>query len=193
MTDILTAANQMQQAAKSILAELKIIEIWAKHGAKANLVGSLATGLLMKRRDIDLHIYSDNFSIAESFAAISEIAEQQGITEVIYKNLLDTEEKCLEWHAYFKDKHGNIWNIDMIHILKDTKYAGYFEDVAAQISAALTEETRLAILTIKNDAPQDAGIMGIEIYKAVLQNGVRTYAEFENWRKANPPQGIIMW
>lgn len=193
MTNILTAANQMQQAAKSILAELKIIEIWAKHGAKANLVGSLATGLLMKRRDIDLHIYSDNFSIAESFAAISEIAEQQGITEVIYKNLLDTEEKCLEWHAYFKDKQGNIWNIDMIHILKDTKYAGYFEDVAAQISAALTEETRLAILTIKNDAPQDAGIMGIEIYKAVLQNGVRTYAEFENWRKANPPQGIIMW
>jgi hypothetical protein len=35
--------------------------------------------------------------------------------------------------------------------------------------------------------------MGIEIYKAVLQHGIRTYADFIKWREANPPQGIVEW
>ena len=36
-------------------------------------------------------------------------------------------------------------------------------------------------------------IMGIEYYQAVLRDGVRTYAEFEAWRAANPVDGILEW
>lgn len=36
-------------------------------------------------------------------------------------------------------------------------------------------------------------IMGIEYYQAVLRDGVRTYAEFEAWRAANPVTGVLEW
>ncbi len=35
--------------------------------------------------------------------------------------------------------------------------------------------------------------MGIEYYQAVLRDGVRTYAEFEAWRAANPVTGVLEW
>lgn len=193
MNKILAIAQANQQRAINILNKLKIVETWAAHGAKANLVGSVATGLLMKSLDIDLHIYSDKFTLEESFAAIADIAKSQGVTEVTFKNLLDTDEACVEWHVWYKDELGEMWHIDLIHIIKNSRYDGYFENVAAQIAAALTPETKLAILTIKNDTPDNIKIMGIEIYKAVLQHGIRTYDAFIKWREANPPQGIVEW
>ena len=70
---------------------------------------------------------------------------------------------------------------------------GYFERVADRISAVLTDETRRAVLQIKYDTPDEVKIMGIEYYQAVLRDGVRTYAEFEAWRAANPVEGILEW
>ena len=41
--------------------------------------------------------------------------------------------------------------------------------------------------------PETEKIMGIEYYQAVLRDGVRTYAEFEAWRAANPVTGVLEW
>ena len=64
---------------------------------------------------------------------------------------------------------------------------------ADRIAAVLTDETRRAVLQIKYDTPDEVKIMGIEYYQAVLRDGVRTYAEFEAWRAANPVEGILEW
>lgn len=63
--------------------------------------------------------------------------------------MLATEERCLEWHAWYEDQEGELWQLDMIHIEKGSRYDGYFEEVARRISAALTDETREAILRLK--------------------------------------------
>ena len=81
----------------------------------------------------------------------------------------------------------------MVRRPRGSAWDGYFERVADRISAVLTDETRRAVLQIKYDTPDEVKIMGIEYYQAVLRDGVRTYAEFEAWRAANPVEGILEW
>ena len=56
--DIIELAEQNQQNAWKLLDETGIIPAWERIGATVHLVGSLKSGLLMKSRDIDLHIYT---------------------------------------------------------------------------------------------------------------------------------------
>lgn len=191
--DLLKIAEANQQRAWEIIRELRIPEMWQQFGAKANLIGSLPTGLLMKNRDIDFHIYSGNFSIADSFGAMTEIAKNKRIKRITYDNLLDTQEMCIEWHAWYQDVDNNLWQIDMIHILNESPYAGRMEKVSQKINEVMTPEMRMAILTIKNDIPTGEKIMGIEIYRAVIRDKVKSFSEFTEWRKNNGQKGIIDW
>ena len=81
----------------------------------------------------------------------------------------------------------------MIHILSDSTYDGYFENVAQRISEVLTQETREAILRIKNAIPGDRKVMGIQVYKAVIADGIRDIDSFWQWESHNPGDGIITW
>lgn len=137
--NILEISKKNQERAFSIIQEIQIIESWNSYGAKVNLVGSLRTGLLMKNKDIDFHIYSDRFSIIDSFGAVALIANNPKIKRVSYTNLIDTEEKCLEWHMWGEK------------------------------------------------------IMGIEIYQAVIRDGVKNYSDFVYWEKKQNQAGIIDW
>ena len=191
--DILATAAANQKRAYEIIEETNIREIWTSIGAIINLVGSLRTGLLMKRLDIDFHIYTDPFSLSKSFSAVARLAENPHVKSVNYANLLDAEDQCIEWHAVYEDSQGDSWCIDMIHILHDSPYAGYFEHVADRIVSALTPQTGLAILTIKDAIPPGAPVMGIEIYRAVLEGGIRDPVSFQQWREEHLQHGIVKW
>lgn len=193
MNDIFELEKKYEEQAWQVIRETGIIEIWESVGCTVNLVGSLRTGLIMKNVDIDFHIYSDPFSLSNSFKAISLFAEQKGVKEIYYSNLLDAEDMCIEWHAIYENKEGVRWKIDMIHILKESPYAGVFEETAERIKAALTDETRRAILEIKNDTSAEEKVMGILIYKAVIKDGIRDYPSFRVWLQANKCEGIELW
>lgn len=193
MENILEIAAANQQRAREVIRDTGLEAAWRAVGAEPNLVGSLRTGLLMKHRDIDFHIYSPSLNIADSFAAMTRIAANPRIRRIEYGNLLDAPDQCLEWHAWYADADDRLWQIDMIHMTRGSAWEGYFERVADRIGAVLTDETRRAILQIKYDTPDEVKIMGIEYYQAVLRDGVRTYAEFEAWRVANPVEGILEW
>lgn len=160
--DILDLARRNQQKARKIIEDTKIIPIWESIGARVNLVGSLSTGLLMKHLDIDFHIYTSQFSLCDSFQAMVKFTENKSFMKMEHKNLLDTEEACVEWHAWYRDADNALWQIDMIHILEGSRYDGYFEKFAERLSAVLTDETRYAILKLKYDTPESEKIMGIE-------------------------------
>ena len=193
MNDILEIAAANQQRAREVIRDTDLEAIWRSVGAEANLVGSLRTGLLMKHRDIDFHIYSSPLRVADSFAAMARLAENPRIRRIEYGNLLDAQDQCLEWHAWYADADERLWQIDMIHILKGSAYDGYFEKMAERITAVLTPETREAILRLKYETPDTEKIIGVEYYQAVIQAGVRTYAEFEEWRKLHPVTGVVEW
>lgn len=191
--DITKLAEKNQQDAWKILEDTRIIQAWENIGATVNLVGSLKTGLLMKNRDIDFHIYTDRLEISKSFSVIQELAERLPLKEIHYGNLIDTEEECLEWHALYEDPNMNTWKFDMIHIRKGSKYDGVVENVTDAITKLLTPETRKTILQIKYDIPDKIMIPGIEIYHAVFAGGARNYKELEKWRKTNPLTNSLAW
>ena len=77
--DIIELAEQNQQNAWKLLDETGIIPAWERIGATVHLVGSLKSGLLMKSRDIDLHIYTGKLDITESFSVMQELAVSSGM------------------------------------------------------------------------------------------------------------------
>ena len=191
--NILELAKRNQQKAWEIIEDTRIVRIWEGIGAKVNLVGSLRIGLLMKHRDIDFHIYTSPLDLSASFRAMAELAENTSIKRIEYTNLLHTAEACIECHAWYQDMEGELWQMDMIHIQEGSRYDGYFERVAERISAVLTDEMRLAILKLKYETPDTEKIMGVEYYQAVIQDGVRSYPEFEEWRRLHPAVGVVEW
>ena len=69
----------------------------------------------------------------------------------------------------------------------------YGNSLDTEEQCVLTDETRQAILKLKYETPDTAKIMGVEYYQAVIQDGVRTYAELEDWKKQHPVTGVIEW
>ena len=191
--DILTLAAENQQTAWQILKETGIVQTWEKAGATVNLVGSLKSGLLMKNRDIDMHIYTDKLSVSESFSVIQELAERLSLKEIHYKNLIDTEEECIEWHVLYEHTNRDIWKFDMIHIRKGSRYDGTVERVTDAITERLTPEIRKTILQLKQEIPEGIVIPGIEIYHAVFEGDVSSYEELEQWRKNHPLINSLDW
>ncbi|MCD8079151.1 MAG: phosphoglycerate mutase family protein [Bacteroides sp.] len=191
--DILQLSRLREQTAHHILSDTRAISLWEGIGGEVHIVGSLRTGLLM-HRDIDLHIYTDEVSVAESFSVIRSLACGSGWKEVYYKNLMDTEEECLEWHALYQDKDAEVWKFDMIHIRKGSRYDGVVERVTEAIRRRLTPELRRTILQIKSDMPVEGDkIPGIEVYHAVFEGGVRSYDELLLWREKNPLIHSLEW
>lgn len=195
MTDneLLAFSESRQRRAWDIMRRLRLMEIWADAGAEANVVGSLAMGLMMTHRDIDIHVYSSPLTVEGSFAAMARLAEDAAVKKIECRNLLDTDEACIEWHAWYDDGQDGEWQIDIIHILKGSRYDGYFERMAERVKAALTADTRLAILRLKAETPESNHVMGVEYYQAVLRDGVRTTADFNRWRTEHPVTGVLEW
>ena len=189
---IIEIANNNQKKAFNIIEELDIENAFKNIGARINLVGSLKMGLLMKNKDIDFHVYTPELNIEKSFLAVSKISSNIKIEKVTYNNLIDTDENCIEWHLFYKDKDDNeIWQIDIIHILEGSYYDGYFEKAADDIMNMLTEEKRNIILKLKYETPDNTKIMGIEYYKAVLQYNITNFEDFIKWRDKQLFNGII--
>lgn len=191
--DILELSIYNQQAAWKIIDETHVVEIWESIGAKVCLVGSLKSGLMMKNKDIDFHVYTDELNVSDSFFAIKELAQNPGIKEIQYRNLVNTIEECIEWHIRYEGSDGDLWKIDIIHIRKGSAFDGYIEKVTERIISALTPEIKRTILEIKYEIPETEQIMGLEVYRAVLEGKVRDYCEFIEWRKLHPFTGVLEW
>lgn len=191
--EIMDLALRNAARAREIIEELDIVGAWRSIGAEANLVGSLRMGLMMKHRDIDFHVYSSPLAVADSFVAVARIAANPHVMEITFRNLADTDEHCFEWHAFYCGEDGELWQLDMIHILRGSFYDGYFERMADRISAVMTDEMREAVLRLKYQTPDDEKIMGVEYYRAVVEGGVRDMDSLRMWLAANPPQGIVEW
>lgn len=182
------------EKAFEIIAELDIYRIWGELDSTCNLVGSVKTGLLMNKLDIDFHVYSDDFSIEKSFRAIAQICRNPKIKEVAYTNLLEAEDMCLEWHLRYEETRERIWTIDIIHIHNESAYAGVIERVTEKIQSVLTERQRQTILKIKFESERrKEKYSGIDIYQAVIDEEIATYEDFRTWNDNRECDAISMW
>lgn len=81
----------------------------------------------------------------------------------------------------------------MIHIVKGSRYDGYFENIADRIMKVMTNAEKETILRLKYETPDDVKIAGIEYYIAVIRDGIDNYSDFIKWRIENPLNGIAEW
>jgi hypothetical protein len=194
MENLENIAESNLQKAFEIIRELKIEKIYEELNSTCNLVGSVKTGLLMSHLDIDFHVYSDEFSVEKSFNAIAKISQNPKIKEVFYKNLLEEDDMCLEWHLLYEVVPERIWTIDIMHIKNESLYAGVIERVTEKISSVLTEKMKQTILKIKWESERHKEkIFGIDIYQAVIEENIDTFQDFQIWKQNKKDVGISLW
>ena len=190
---LLFASWDLRRRASEVLRESKVLEAWESIGGHVCGVGSFRTDLMMKNRDIDLHIYTDRLDAAQTLKALAPVIASERTAGLNYINGAGTEEHCLEWHLRRKDDAGQEWKIDMIQISAGTKYDGFFEETAEAVADAATPEIRRRILALKNACPDDLEICGIEFCKAVIDDHVTSWPQFLAWRRRNPPGSLMNW
>lgn len=194
MIEYLVLAKNNLKRAKEIIKELNIVEVWKSVNAKANLIGSVKTGLMMNNLDIDFHVYSEIFSIEDSFEAISKIALNSRIKKITYFNFLSDEDKSLDWHLHYQDTDLRNWRLDIIHLMNESPYVGKTERVTDKINTLMNDDIRKNILKIKWDAEKiGMKATGIEVYKAVIEDKVKTIDEFIKWKETQQQESFNMW
>ena len=187
------ASRELRDRAEKLLRQSGLLEAWEAVGAKIRCVGSFRTDLMMKHRDIDLHVYTDTLDVPRSLKVMAPLLASPETCGSSFVNGAETDEHCLEWHWSRKDDTGNVWTLDVIQILARSRWDGFFEDTAEAVADALTPETRDRILRLKAAAPEDMKICGIEFCKAVLADRVDSWEGFLRWRENNPQGSLMTW
>lgn len=192
MHPILARAEARRQTALGILAELQLLERWRAFGNPV-LVGAAAYGLVVAP-DIDLEIYCAAPRIEEGFEVLRTCALHPAVRKARFANELDGADRGLYWQLRYRHTDGEDWKIDMWSVAHDHP-GPTSTSLVTPLIQALTAETRLAILEIKGRLllePQPP-CGSIHIYRAVLDDNIRTFAQFTAWLKLNPTDRLTDW
>lgn len=192
MNPLIARADARRETAHHILSDLQLIERWRAFGNPV-LVGAVRYGLPVAP-DIDLEIYCDTPRIEDGFEILRDCALHPRIRKARFSNELNGPDQGLYWQLRYQADDGQEWKVDMWSLSKD--YSGPSSAAFAEsIQQVLTDETRLAVLEIKEWLQQDALLKSpsIHVYRAVIADGVRTPEQFQDWRERNPMAGLISW
>ncbi|MBM7785643.1 hypothetical protein [Tenggerimyces flavus] len=176
MTRVARAAERLA-IAHQILDDLALLDRWRPHG-EVVVCGSVGMELVV-RPDIDLEIHSETAGVAEGFAIVSALAELPSLQGMRYRDFRDGREDGLYWKLEYVHAD-EVWTVDMW--LFRGRAAAETRGRQERIKRALTEEHRDTILAIK-EAGLAVGIRahGHWLYRAVLNEGVRTLDEYQTW------------
>lgn len=155
---------------------------------EVHLVGSAALGLMV-RRDLDLTVVCERLDVATLFDAARPLIAHPHVRRLSFVN--DTGAwnvdpdypDGLYWGIDYR-VDDRAWNID-IWFVDDPDRQPDLRHVR-EIPAKLTDETRSAILTIKQacQAEPHQRVRSHDIYVAVLDHGIRTPEDFDQHRSA---------
>lgn len=197
MTDILKRQAGLQAEADAIVAALDLVRLLGMAG-KPVRVGSSALGLMV-RRDIDMTVICERLDSAtrRTIAEIAgELILERRIGAVRYRNdtgfwniaPLDYPDGLYLALTYRSEKNED-WNFDIWFIDEPDRQP----DLAhlRTITPRLTDEIRQTIITIKTELAANAPQNGRPapsalVYEAVLDGGVKTATEFEEWLSRRP-------
>ncbi|MDQ2716934.1 MAG: hypothetical protein M3Z08_18680 [Chloroflexota bacterium] len=183
---LLRRQDALQREAQAVLAELGLVKLLSPAGTLRQ-VGSSVLGLMVWR-DIDLAVSSPGLDIEYVYAIMQPLYTHPQVNQVRYLNGrgpfnptgLQINERY--YFAVYAMLAGSEWKIDISFWLG----AGIHpEPLHEAIEQQLTPDTRLTILWIKDIWYQFPAyrqeVYSTDIYDAVLQHGVRTPTEFDDY------------
>ena len=180
MTHLFDEAEGKREAAEAILSDLDLVARWQRFGRPV-VVGAVAYGLVVEP-DLDMEIYCPHLEIEHGFQVLTECARNPRVHSAKFVNELAGADAALYWQLRYRHADGQEWKVDMWSAPDD--YAlPRSESLVAPMKAALTPETRQAILHLKQQRTGDPSLacLSVDLYRAVLDDGVRTIDELRRW------------
>jgi hypothetical protein len=135
---------------------------------------------LMCWRDLDIYVLDHVHDLHRCFAVAATITKRLDVWKSRFTNNLQSHPKGYYWGLKFGNEREGAWKIDLWFMPQEdfTRHAEY----SKRMKERLTEETRVAILLIKEAywrRPEYRDtITSDDIYRAVLDDGVRSVEEF---------------
>jgi len=185
--DLLARQLQLQTEAAAVAEELNLTELLKAAGAPVK-VGSAALGL-MTWRDLDMTVVCSKLDIAAISGIASRLMAHPGVRHMNFIN--DTG----SWNTdpvypdgYFNGlkyqcKSGNEWELDIWFVDEPEKQPDLQH--IRTMPGRLTPSAIVSILSIKSvwasRTEYGKQVKSFDIYSAVLDDHVRTPAEFERW------------
>lgn len=173
--------QDLQVEAQEIIHELDIVSRLGVVG-EVYQIGSLVSGLMVWR-DIDFDIVCKERTVAAIFAAMIPVMSDEHVIKLQYENEMGSrsesglpQDERLYFVLSYETAAGDVWKLDFSFWFSDEGRVEIMDP--HQLREQLTEETRLAILWLKDiwrrspHYPYEVG--GWEIYDAVLNHEVRT-------------------
>jgi len=183
---LLQRQEALQVEAHQLIVHLDLFTLLS-HAGKPEHIGSSVSGLMVWR-DLDFNVLCSHRSLQTIVETMQPLLTNPRVTKLHYSNEtqglappeLQSDERYY-FVTYYETEVGHQWKIDISFWLseKPRTQLAHLE----YLSEHLTEETRLAILWIKDiwqhqpSYPYQVG--GTDIYDAVLEHGVRTPEQFK--------------
>jgi len=185
--DLLARQAALQDEARQMLARLDLAGLVADVGPLL-VTGSFVSGLMCWRElDVMVHAGRD-FSPADVIGLLARIVPQAGVIALDYRD--ERGPRCVtgqrrdeRYHVTLTVEHAARWQIDLTLWLHDLhrNVTLWHEELRERITA----EQRIAVLRIKDHWHRQPAyphrIGGLDIYTAVLDDGIRTVDEFAAW------------
>ena len=182
-------AESRRRCALELLAELRVVERLSALGA-VEVTGSVAHGLVVAH-DIDIDVTADTLETAACFAVVGELAADPRVVRVAYENAVER----FGWLSFdiVCLAGGERWTIELYVNGPDASCPGWTAELARVLSQSLTAEQRHAILELKEALADDPGYRSMDVYRAVVDGGVRDADEFLSWRVGNGSEELARW
>ncbi|MFI6172622.1 hypothetical protein ACIBCN_38000 [Nocardia sp. NPDC051052] len=190
--DAVEQSRQRTRQAHEILTRLRLFERWGAFGTPV-LVGAVAYELTMAP-DIDIEIYCDAPRIQDGFAVLRDCAELDNVRKARFGNHLNDPDEGLYWRLDYRAGDGTDWKIDMWMLRRDHP-GPCAAQLVAPLRAALTPERRRTILELKSlmQTGSIPRMPSIDIYRAVIDGGLRSGAKLAEWLEAHPRDQLTFW
>lgn len=189
--NILERTARTRQQAQAILDDLCLLEKWRRFGRPV-LVGAVSFDLAVAP-DIDMEVYCPELRIEHGFQVLAECALNPRVTAAQFLNALSSPDKALYWQLRYRTDDVE-WKIDMWSAPRDYDLPRG-ENFVQPMKESLTDETRRAILALKEARAEGRlpTLLSIDLYRAVLDGGVRTVSEMQHWLKSNQVGVLTDW
>lgn len=177
------SAEYRKQAAK-ILKNSRVIELFSDYGT-VKLVGSYALNVML-RPDLDIYVLTKKQDFEKLSKILNRLFSKNYFQQICFANWYDfSRESGIE--GYYLEPKINIgknrWKLDIWFMTED-QYKPHTEKFLGLLNNDFNPEIKRGIiLELKNhfrDGEKYKGnINGKMIYKAVLEDGIKTPKEFE--------------
>ena len=179
--DVLQRAARRRHRALEIAATLELTARWSAVGQVVP-VGAVAYDLVVSC-DVDYEVFTAGTpTVRAGFRVLADLAELPSVTGVSFSNALDTGDQGLYWQIRCRGDDGEEWKVDVWTLARDHPgpCAAW---IVEPMRRALTNEVRVAILRLKEAraSGHTPNIDSIDLYRAVIEDGVRTVDDLSAW------------